>query len=45
MVHRSAQALLRFLRSHPIPRQLTTIFDASPVLSQAEDTALQTPVV
>lgn len=40
LVHRTAQALLRFLQSHPDPRRFTTIFDASPVFGQAEDKAV-----
>lgn len=41
LVHRTAQALLRFLQSHPGPRHFTTIFDASPVFEQAEDKAVR----
>ena len=40
LVHRTAQALLQFLQSHPDPRRFTTIFDASPVFGQAEDKAV-----
>ena len=44
LVHRTVQALLRFLQSHPSPRHFTTIFDASPVFGQAEDKAVRSLV-